>query len=67
MIDRDNGSYTVAANDRRGRCPVTIRHGNGRRGVLFQSWLWINFALANPPQGLFGRLLLRNFDLHYAA
>ena len=46
---------------------IKIRHGEGDASLIFQSYFPVRFSLENPPSGLFGRLLMRNFDLYYAS
>ena len=46
---------------------IDIRDGEHCRDILLQTWFSVLFPLENPPSGLFGRLLLRNFALKYAA
>jgi len=45
---------------------IDIRYMEGHASVIFQLYFPIRFSLENPPSGLFGRLLLRNHELHYA-
>jgi hypothetical protein len=46
---------------------INIRHHRKHTSTLFQTWLPVNFSLGNTPSGLFGKLLLRSWDLNWSA
>ena len=67
LITRRGGDCVwVQANDNRAVCEIMIRDSTNVLSVLFQNWFPVRFSLQNPPSGLFGRLLLRNLELHFA-
>lgn len=47
--------------------PVMVLHGSHHTSTRFQCWLPVRFPLANPPSGLFGRLMLRSWDLNWSS
>lgn len=47
--------------------PINVRHHPKRTTTRFQTWLPVRFPLGNPPSGLFGKLLLRSWDLPWSA
>jgi hypothetical protein len=60
--------YQVRTTTARHLCEVTVRHVSGKRACTrFQCWLPVQFSLQNPPSGLFGRLLMRSWDLRWSA
>ena len=59
--------FTVRTTSFRTVYPITVRHHPKRTSTRFQCWLPVNFPLDNPPSGLFGRLLLRSWDLGWSA
>jgi hypothetical protein len=67
LTGREYDSYWVRANDHRPTVSIQIRYAANDPTVLFQAWLPVRFPLANPPHGLFGRLLMRNLELRFAA
>lgn len=68
VVSREEDDYRVrAVGDYRAVQYVGIRCGAAFHDVVFQSWFSVRFPLDNPPSGLFGRLLMRNFMLKQAA
>jgi hypothetical protein len=65
IISREGTDYWV-----RPPCAArtqSIRVGVGGSDVLFQQHFCVKFPLDRETPGLFARLMLRNFDLHYGA
>ena len=46
---------------------VLVGYHRKFHNTVFQTWLPIRFSLDNPPSGLFGRLLMRSWDLRWSA
>ena len=68
VASREAGEYSVRAIDDR-TCVryIQLRASPAFASVVFQLFFPVRFSLQNPPSGLFGRLLVRNFKLFYAA
>lgn len=59
-------NFTVRSVRTRTVYPINVRHHPKRTTTRFQTWLPVRFPLGNPPPGLFGKLLLRSWDLSWS-
>jgi hypothetical protein len=60
-------SYQLRTTSGRTIYEIGVRHHPERKNTRFQCWLPIRFPLDNPPSGLFGRLLMRSWELAWSA
>lgn len=67
LVEREGDRYHVVADDGSPLQPIWLRYRQGRsESIPLQSRFPVRFPLDNPPSGLFGRLLMRNFTLVHA-
>jgi hypothetical protein len=59
--------YRLRTTSSRTVYEICVRHHPQRQSTRFQCWLPIRFSLENPPSGLFGRLLLRSWELAWSS
>jgi hypothetical protein len=67
VVSAEAGSYKVRNNDGRRSVHITVSQRPGATCTLFQAFFGIRFSLEREPRGLFARVLLRNFQLKFAA
>jgi hypothetical protein len=67
LVERQHDRYWVRPGDWRPSQKIRIRYGGNFESVTFMSWLPIQFPMNPSPSGLFGRVLLRNLELRWAA
>jgi hypothetical protein len=64
LVRQQHDAYWVRTSDPGRLVEIYIRCSGDAFTVLFQAYFDPRFRLDNPPSGLFGRVLLRNHDLH---
>ena len=63
VVSKEADKQRVRANDGRSAVYIDVGNSGEFKNVLFQSWFSVRFSLEREPQGLFGRVLIRNLDV----
>jgi hypothetical protein len=67
LTGREADRYQVRSGDHSPPVYIELRYSERRPNVIFQAWFPVRFSLEKPPTGLFGRVLLRNTSMTWAA
>lgn len=67
MIRREGDRYWVQPQCSTRGLNVQVAYRTHNHSVLFQCFLDVSFSLEREPQGLFARLMLRGYELHFGA
>ena len=67
VVSKEASDYRVRNNDGRRPVNITITQRPGVSTAMFQAFFPVRFSLEREPKGLFGRILLRNFEMKHGA
>lgn len=65
LTERDAERYLIRLGGPRPRQFITVQYREDFSSVVFQGWFSVRFSLERESQGLFARVLMRNFELRW--